>query len=86
MGSQGADVMLSAAAKELVPYEIECKNQEIFKTLYKFYSQAESHGDLESLLVISMNHKKPLAILDLDHCLELIKRSEHGRVQPKDSP
>lgn len=76
MGVNGADVTLSEAAASLFPYEIEAKNQEIFGTIYKFYDQAKSHGDLEPLLVIKMNKRKPLAIVDLEHFLNLRTKNE----------
>ncbi len=71
MGMTGADVTLSEAASKLFPYEIEAKNQEIFTTIYKFYDQAKSHGTLEPLLIIKMNKRKPLAVVDLEHFINL---------------
>lgn len=71
MGMTGADVTLSEAAAKLFPYEIEAKNQEIFGTLYKFYEQAKGHGTLEPLLIIKMNNQKPLAIVSLDHFMDI---------------
>ena len=73
MGMTGSDVTLSEAAASLFPYDIEAKNQEIFTSIYKFYDQADKHGDLEPLLIIKMNSKKPLAIVDLDHFISLQK-------------
>ena len=35
MGDSGEDIQLSPAARKLIPYSIECKNQEKLKTLYK---------------------------------------------------
>lgn len=75
MGMTGADILLSEAAVKLFPYEIEAKNQEVFKTLYGFYEQAKGHGKLEPLLVIKMNGKEPLAIISLDHFLSLFRKN-----------
>jgi len=73
IGENGADVKLSAVAKKLFPYEVECKNQEKFRTLYKFWRQTERHGKLEPVLIIKMNSEGPLAIVDLDHFFDLVK-------------
>ena len=37
MGRKGEDVQLSAKAKKLIPYSIECKNQEKMKYLHSFF-------------------------------------------------
>jgi hypothetical protein len=71
MGETGADVKLSRKAKRKFPYEIECKNQEIFSNVYKAYDQAKSHGPDEPLVVIKMNRRKPLAILDFETFLKV---------------
>jgi len=73
-GVQGEDIWLSQAARRKFPYSIECKNQEQFKTIYKYMGQAESNcGTYIPLLVIKSNHKQPLVILDLDNFLEMVK-------------
>ena len=58
---------------ELFPYSIECKNRQDFKQLYSHFTQAQNHTPMEPLLVIKMNRKKPLAIIDLDHLFKLQK-------------
>ena len=76
MGETGADVKLTKRATKKFPYSIECKNQEVFKGIYKMYSQATSHEDkLEPLLIIKMNGKKPLVILDAEY---FIKENTYG--------
>lgn len=73
MGETGLDIKLSPAARKVFPYGIECKNQEIFTTIYKYYKQAKDNSsDVTPLLVISMNREKPLVILDLDTFMEKI--------------
>ena len=69
----GADIKLSRIAKRLVPFQFEAKSQQKFRTLYKFYNQCERHGNLDSVLVIKSNSRKPLAIIDLDTFIDLIK-------------
>ena len=71
MGETGEDVrIISRRARKKFPYSIECKNRETFKTLYAQYEQAKSHSDREGLLIIKMNRKKPLVILDAEHFFE----------------
>ena len=72
-GENGEDLKLSRIAKRLIPYQFECKNQEKFKTLYSFYSQACKHGRYEPVLVVKQNSRRSLAVLDLDQFIDLIK-------------
>tara|TARA_R100001591_G_scaffold73956_1_gene82031 strand:- start:183 stop:527 length:345 start_codon:yes stop_codon:yes gene_type:complete len=70
----GADIKLtSQTARKLFSYSIECKNRQDFKQLYNHYKQAARHTNLEPLLIVKMNREKPLAIIDLDHLIELQK-------------
>ena len=70
----GADIILSKVAKKLCPYSFECKNQEKMKTIYDFYKQAHKNsGKLEPVLVMKMNTRTPLVVIDFDHFIELIK-------------
>jgi hypothetical protein len=75
MGQSGDDILLSSKAKELFPYNVECKAQERIKALYDFYEQA-CGKDLTPLLVIRTNHKQALAVMDFKHLMELIKNGE----------
>ena len=68
MGRKGEDVQLSKRAKELVPYSIECKNQEKMKYLWDAYEQAVNNSNnLEPMVVIKINQKKPLVVIDAEH-------------------
>ena len=68
MGRKGEDVQLSKTAKELVPYSIECKNQEKMKYLWDAYEQAVNNSNnLEPMVVIKINQKKPLVVIDAEH-------------------
>lgn len=72
-GESGADIKLTPRAKRWVPFQFEAKNHEKFLTIYNYYQQAVNHRDgLVPCLVIKMNRRQPLAILDLDHLLTLI--------------
>ena len=73
MGQSGADIQLSPAAQKLFTFAVECKNQERV-SLWDSYDQACSNaGKLEPLLIIKKNKRKPLAIIDLEKFMELIK-------------
>lgn len=68
MGQTGADIILSPAARKEIPWDIECKNQEVFKGMYKMYGQATantSDGRIPAL-IIKMNREKPLIVLDAE--------------------
>jgi|TARA_R110002020_G_scaffold380686_1_gene591842 hypothetical protein len=76
MSEAGADVkLISLSARKLMPYDIETKNREEYKTLYRHYRHASGHGNMEPLLVVKMNRQYPLAVIDLDHFFELLSRA-----------
>ncbi len=71
MGQNGVDVQLSPFAKTFLPVAVECKNHKSM-AIYKLFEQAEDYKhEGEPLLVIKANHKKPLAVVDLDYYLML---------------
>lgn len=73
----GSDIkLLSLTARKLFPYDVECKNREEYRTIYKHFKQCQNHGKLEPLLVIKMNREKPLAIIDIDHLFSLLEKSD----------
>ena len=80
MGETGADIKFSPAAKEVFPLNIECKNQEKYKSIYDAYNQCLEHeGNYEPIVIIKMNTKRPLAIVDLDYFLDGYMRGiQHG--------
>ena len=72
MGRPGEDVQLSDKAKKIFPYSIECKNQERMKYLWEAYEQAISNSkNLEPLVIIKINKKKPLALIDAEYFIKL---------------
>ena len=75
MSEAGADVkLISVMARKLFPYDVECKNREEYKTIYKHFKQAIKHGNLEPILIIKMNRERPLAVIDLDHFFEMLAK------------
>ena len=70
----GPDIILSKVARKLCPYKFEIKNQDKMKTVYDFYKQASKNArKLEPVVVMKMNTRDPLVIIDFEHFLELIK-------------
>ena len=77
MGEPGVDIKLSPKAKKLLPIAVECKNTQASSVIYKYWNQAEANKcTCEPVLVIKANHKRPLAVIDLDYYLSL----EHKRI------
>ena len=71
MGDSGEDIQLSPAARKLIPYSIECKNQESV-SIWKAYEQAEENsGDYEPIVVLKRNKTKPLVLIDADYFVKL---------------
>lgn len=79
IGSEnGEDLKLSTKAKSLVPLVFEAKSRSRI-AVYAYYDQAEQHRKqeaLEPVVVIKMDRRKPLLIVDLDYFLDLLKRSK----------
>ena len=75
MGESGVDVKLSRFAQGLFPFSIECKNKETWKGLYDAYDQAISNADLEPVVVLKMNKRDPLIVLDFKKFVSIIKES-----------
>lgn len=84
MGENGADIKLSPAARLVIPLEIEAKKHKSF-SVYTHYDQARSHGGSEPLVVIEADRRKPLAIVDFDYFVRLLKKSSPIRNFPVDS-
>jgi hypothetical protein len=74
MGSGGADVKLSQAAKEAIPFDVECKARNRIALLYEALEQAQRDPKRIPLVVVKADRKKPLAVLDLDDLLLLISK------------
>ena len=73
MGAGGADVTLSAHAKRMFPFVIECKSRAAI-AVYRDYEQALAHADKEwgePLLIIKENGSAPLAVVDATYFFEM---------------
>lgn len=73
MGGAGVDVILSAAAKKIFPFDIECKNCEalnVWATFWKHYGMYEGTNNTK-LLVHSKNNSEPIVVLRWQDYLKL---------------
>jgi len=52
---------------------IEIKNQNRMSTVWKWYNQACKNTKLDAAVIMKSNTRAPLAVIDLDHFLDLIK-------------
>lgn len=73
MGAGGEDVMLSPAARRLAPISIECKAQESVSIWNAFAQCKANAGKYQPVLFIKRNRTQPLAVIDLDYFLTLLK-------------
>ncbi len=72
-GAGGVDVQLSTAAARKFPYRIETKNLKKH-SVYSLWDQAVSHkGPPNPLLIIKSDRREPLAVITLEHFMELVK-------------
>lgn len=77
MGASGEDVQLSPAARKLLPYQIEAKNKATSQ-VHTYYQQAKTHGKHEPLVVVKKDRDIPLAIVSLEHFLQLIRGNNNN--------
>lgn len=83
MGSHGADVQLSAAARARVPWSIECKNQEKLN-MWAAFEQAEAHAASTDerrmpVVVAKRNHKEALCTMRWTDALALLVEAKRPR-------
>jgi hypothetical protein len=78
MGASGEDVTLSPAARKLIPFQIECKSK-AKSQIHTYYEQAKTHGPHEPLVVVKMNYKEPLAIVQLGVFVEMLKKYNENK-------
>ena len=71
MGESGEDIQLSPAARKLIPYAFECKNQEKLN----IWSALEQAGkncpeDRTPVIVFTRNHAPTYAVVPFDHFIQ----------------
>lgn len=76
MGVTGSDLMLSPTAQDIFPFKVECKNNKAI-AVYRHFEQASAGCPpwLNPLVVIKENNAKPLAIVDLDLFMFLLREN-----------
>jgi hypothetical protein len=73
MGDSGEDIQLSPAARKLIPYSIECKNQEKLN-IWSALEQAEDNSkESTPVLIFKRNRSKTYAVIEFKEFVELIK-------------
>ena len=72
MGESGEDIQLSPTARNTIPYQFECKSRASI-AVYRDFSQAQNHGRETPCLIIKQNASKPLAVIDLEKFIQLIR-------------
>lgn len=72
MGASGVDVLLSEVAVHRFPYSIECKNRASM-AIYDLWADTTDNvaDSTHPLLVVKANGKEPLAVVSLQHFMEL---------------
>ena len=73
MGAGGEDLLLSPAARKLIPYSFECKSLARFVG-HSYIEQAVPNTPTGStpVAVVKANHKKPVVIMYLDDFIETL--------------
>ena len=73
MGANGSDLLLSPAARKLIPYSFECKSLAKFAG-HNYIEQAvpNTPAGMKPVAVVKANHKKPVVIIYLDDFMELL--------------
>ncbi len=82
MGAGGEDVQLSVAARQCMPYSIECKNTERI-AIWSAIEQCETNAPAGStpLVVFKRNRSKTYAVLPWEHFMALQQQRENGTLR-----
>lgn len=76
MGASGEDLQFSPFARDLIGISVECKSHKSF-AVYKIYEQCVTNAKgNEPVVFIKQNNSKPLAIVDAEHYISLLKISK----------
>lgn len=75
----GEDIVLSPAAKKVIDYSFECKNQERLN-LWKSLEQAASNcEDRNPVLVFKKNRSKVYIAIEFDHFIQLLEKEKNEK-------
>ena len=72
MGETGEDIKLSPAARRLIPYSFECKNQEKLNIWSSLEQAEENSGDYSPILIFKRNRSKTYVTIELEEFMKLI--------------
>ena len=72
MGETGEDIKLSPAARKLIPYSFECKNQEKLNIWSSLEQAKENSGDYPPVLIFKRNRSKTYVTVELEEFMKLI--------------
>ena len=72
MGESGEDIKLYPAARKLIPYSFECKNQEKLSIWSSLEQAAENSGDYPPVLIFKRNRSKTYVTIELEEFIKLI--------------
>ena len=75
MGVSGEDLQLSPAARKLIPFAIECKNQEKLNVWDSLKQAEENSGDYDPVLIFKRNRSKTYAVVNIEKFIELINEN-----------
>lgn len=77
MGANGEDVKLSAAARKLFGYSVECKALKAI-AVYKAMDQATDNcpKGAEPLVVLKADRRRPLVLMDAEHFFNLVRQKK----------
>ena len=74
MGAGGEDIMLSPAARKVLPYNIEVKRKKAI-AICRFLEQADSHGKHNPLSFFREDRGKWYVAMEADHFLALLTKA-----------
>ena len=72
MGESGEDIILSPAARDLIPFSFECKNQERLNIWESLSQSEENSGDYIPAVVFKRNRSNTYIALDLEEFFKII--------------
>jgi len=72
MGMSGEDIVLSPAARKLIPYSFECKNQEKLNIWASLEQAEENSGVYPPVLIFKRNRSKTYVTIELEEFIKLI--------------
>ena len=83
MGAGGEDILFSQEAGDTLGISVECKSRSSL-AVYAFYSQAADNcpEDREPVVIVKQNHSKPLAVIDAEYFVTLLKGTNETLSNP----